>query len=237
MLKLNFPKEDSRFIERSLSRQGLRYIAGVDEAGRGPLAGPVVAAAVILPFQGDLDCIADSKVLSPRRREACDEIIRRHAVAIGIGVVDAEDIDRINILQSTIKAMQLAISQLSPEPDFILIDGNMPVPASVPQQTVPGGDARSISIGAASIIAKVHRDCLMEAYHLQYPLYNFSTHKGYATKEHLEAIRKHGHCPLHRRTFRGVKEYLTGDSPRLFPPDISKQTESLDLFEFKKQDG
>lgn len=236
MLKLNFPKEDSRFLERSLRRQGLKYIAGVDEAGRGPLAGPVVAAAVILPFQGDLDCIADSKVLSAKQREVCDEIIRGHAVAIGIGVVDVQDIDRINILQSTIKAMQSAISQLHPEPDFILIDGNMPVPASVPQQTIPGGDSRSISIGAASIIAKVYRDRLMEAYHNRYPLYNFYRHKGYATKEHLEAIRKYGCCPLHRRTFRGVREYLTPASAEL-PSDTAEKSETLDLFEFKKQDG
>lgn len=236
MLKLNFPKEDSRFLERSLRRQGLKYIAGVDEAGRGPLAGPVVAAAVILPFQGNLDCIADSKALSANQREVCDEIIRGHAVAIGIGVVDVQDIDRINILQSTIKAMQSAISQLIPEPDFILIDGNMPVPASVPQQTVPGGDSRSISIGAASIIAKVYRDRLMEAYHCQYPLYNFSRHKGYATKEHLEAIRKHGCCPIHRRTFRGVREYLAPASVEL-PSDTAGKSETLDLFEFKKQDG
>ncbi len=222
------PNRDLWRFEKRLYRNGVKHAAGVDEVGRGPLAGPVVAAAVILPPAGDFEGVADSKVLSARRRAACDDLIRRQAVAIGIGLVDEREIDEINILQAAVKAMQQAVSQLDPEPEYILVDGIWPIPVLIPQEAIPGGDGRSISIAAASIIAKVYRDALMDKYHEEYPQYNFARHKGYATKEHLDAIQKYGCCPIHRRTFRGVKEHLAG---ALQSPDgRSGRAHSLDLF-------
>ena len=188
--------------------QGVPLIAGVDESGRGPLAGPVVAAAVILPPGFDLPGLKDSKRLTPEVRTALDELIRRQALAFAIRAMGARQIERLGILAASLKAMALAIKDLSPIPEMVLVDGHQPLPLAYPQQPVIKGDDLCPSISAASILAKVHRDRLMEAYHRLFPQYNFAQHKGYATPEHLEALRCWGPCELHRRTFRGVKEWV-----------------------------
>lgn len=193
-----------RLHEREVYRRGFRLISGIDEAGRGPLAGPVVAAAVILPKRVSLPGVTDSKCLTPAQREELDEKIRSRAAAIGIGVVDNLEIDRINILQATFRAMMAAIEQLPIQPDFLLIDGPYKLPLAIEQKGIPRGDSLSLSIASASIIAKVHRDRIMCECHEQFPQYGFDSHKGYATAQHCEALRKHGPCPLHRMTFRRV---------------------------------
>lgn len=183
-------------------------IAGIDEAGRGPLAGPVVAAAVVLPagyFNGE---IKDSKKLTARQRERLYERIHQESLAVGIGVVEAPIIDRINILQATLFAMREAVSSINPPPDFLLVDGRDRIPLEIPQETIIGGDSRSISIAAASIIAKVSRDRIMEIYHRQFPQYNFRQNKGYPTKEHREAIRRYGWCKIHRRSFNLLGDFI-----------------------------
>jgi ribonuclease HII len=185
---------------------GARHVAGVDEVGRGPLAGPVVAAAVILPVDFRTDGINDSKKLSAKQRERAFARICRLASGIGLGVIDAEIIDRINILQASLLAMATAIDQLHPQPDYLLVDGNQPVKRPIPQMTLTRGDSRSVSIAAASIVAKVTRDRLMEAYHRCYPAYGFDRHKGYPTRAHREAVRALGGCPIHRRSFKGVAD-------------------------------
>lgn len=187
---------------------GYRKIAGVDEAGRGSLAGPVVAAAVIFPFNFQISGIKDSKKLSFRKRENFFGKIFEKAEAVGVGVVDQDEIDQINIGQAGLKAMQLAIFDLGYQVDWLLVDGIVPLPTFTPQKVIKGGDNLSHSIAAASIIAKVTRDRIMIDYHSKYPNYNFARHKGYGTKEHREAIRRYGPCKIHRKTFRGVREYL-----------------------------
>lgn len=187
--------------------QGYRHVAGIDEAGRGPLAGPVVAAAVILPADFDLPGLTDSKKLSPRQRERLFPLIRQQAVAVGLGLAAADEIDRRNILQATLLAMSLAVQRLRVPADFLLIDGITPVPLSTPQRTLKQGDSRSLSIAAASIIAKVVRDRMMEGYERRHPGYGFAAHKGYGCASHLAAIAALGPSPLHRRTFRGVREH------------------------------
>ena len=189
------------FFEERACRQGHRYIAGIDEAGRGPLAGPVVAAAVVLPENYRHPEITDSKKLTPRKREKLLEVIRAEAVAVGVGVMDAGIIDEINILRATLRAMTEAIADLGIVPDYLLVDGNRRIPVNIPQETIVKGDSRSISIAAASIVAKVSRDHIMEMYHRQFPYYNFLKNKGYGTEEHRQAIREHGLCKIHRRTF------------------------------------
>jgi ribonuclease HII len=179
-------------------------IAGLDEAGRGPLAGPVVAAAVVLPKRARLQGVDDSKKLSAGQREEAFSLLNEKARAVGIGIVEAQEIDRLNILQASLKAMQLAVENLPVRPDFLLIDGIHSLSLPLAQQPIPKGDQRCLSIAAASIMAKVTRDRLMMAYHDQYPQYNFAQHKGYGTKEHLQAIRKYGCCPLHRQSFRAI---------------------------------
>ncbi len=196
------------YFEGMYRRRGYRRIAGVDEVGRGPLAGPVVAAAVILPEKGISAKLLDSKQLSPQQREDLYPLILSQALAVGVGTVGPEEIDRVNILQATFQAMIQAIGHLPFPPDFLLIDGNQGLKFSVPQKPIPKGDRLSNSIAAASIVAKVTRDRMMDEYHQQYPQYNFAKHKGYGTKEHQEAIKVFGICDLHRKTFRGVKEYL-----------------------------
>ena len=184
---------------------GHRLIAGLDEVGRGPLAGPVVAACVVLPDDFPLDGINDSKKLTERQRERAEVRIRAEAVAIGLGVVEPETIDRINILQATRLAMRQAFLQIDPFPDCVLIDG-LPVP-SFPcpnQQAIVGGDGLCASIAAASIVAKAARDRMMCAYDAVYPEYGFAGHKGYGAAKHLEALRVHGPCPIHRRSFSPV---------------------------------
>jgi len=197
-------ERDPLLLERRALLQGCRRVAGIDEVGRGPLAGPVVAAAVVLPLEARLPGVRDSKRLSAARREACLQDILACALDVGVGTVEAEEIDRINILQATLKAMVQAVEALAIVPDHLLIDGIHPVPVSLSQQTVPQGDRRCLSISAASIVAKVHRDRFMCDQNDLYPAYGFRRHKGYGTREHLEALRRYGPCPLHRRSFRGV---------------------------------
>ncbi len=180
-------------------------IAGVDEAGRGPLAGPVYAAAVILDPRIDIPGIDDSKRLSPARREAVEKNIRRHALAFALARVEACDIDRINILQATMEAMRKALLSLEPLPHRALIDGNRCPPLPFPAQAVIGGDRRVASIGAASIIAKVARDRAMVDLDRLYPRYGFARHKGYGTRVHLKALQAYGPTPEHRRSFAPVR--------------------------------
>ena len=188
-------------FEKIAYQEGYQFIAGIDEAGRGPLAGPVVAAAVIFPPDYVNAEIKDSKQLSARKREELYEIIKSEAVAIGMGVVDSDVIDRLNILRATLQAMREAVLELSTSPDFLLIDGLQCIPLLTPQKPLVKGDSRSISIAAASIIAKVSRDRIMEMYHRQFPQYNFRQNKGYGTKEHCSAIEKYGMCKIHRKSF------------------------------------
>lgn len=179
-------------------------IAGVDEAGRGPLAGPVVAAAVVLNPRRPIAGLADSKTLSAARREALAEAIRERATAWSVAVVEPADIDRLNILHATFRAMREALEALGLDPVLVRIDGNGAPDLPWPVQTVIGGDRLDRAISAASILAKVHRDALMVALHEQWPDYGFDRHKGYPTAAHLAALERHGPCPAHRRSFRPV---------------------------------
>lgn len=188
-------------IERELLTQGIRTICGVDEAGRGPLAGPVCAAAVILPPELVIEGLDDSKKLTEAKREALYPVICEQAVAYGIGFSDEREIDEINILQATFAAMRRALEQLAVKPDLALIDGNRATDFGLPVRTVVKGDSLSANIAAASVLAKVSRDRYMTKLAAQYPEYGFEIHKGYGTKRHYEALREHGPCPAHRRTF------------------------------------
>jgi ribonuclease HII len=208
---------DTWVYEKKARADGHLTIAGIDEAGRGPLAGPVVAAAVILPVRFPSSDITDSKQLSPIQRDRLYELIYSQAVAVGIGIVDALEIDRINILRASLLAMAMAALNLDPAPDCLLVDGNVPVPLPLAQQTIVKGDALSLSIAAASIVAKVTRDRLMGRYDQDYPQYGFAGHKGYATHAHREAICRHGCCPIHRRSFKGVKEFSGPPKARQLP--------------------
>ncbi len=198
-------QQDPWYYEALLHDQGFSFVAGVDEVGRGCLAGPVVAAAVILPFDlSDLG-ITDSKALSPLEREALDKEIRARAVAFSIAQVDSVEIDRINILQASLKAMAKAVLSLSPSAAAVLVDGNQSVPnISLPQKTLTKGELRSCSIAAASILAKVYRDRLMVKYSMAWPQYGFERHKGYGTALHRKALEIYGPSPIHRRSFKGV---------------------------------
>ncbi len=191
-------------FEHDTQRNGYQYIAGIDEAGRGPLAGPVVSAAVILPPGFACQGVTDSKKLSEKRRETLFPLIMAQALAVGIGVADHREIDRINILAASLLSMKRAVQNLAVGPDFLLVDGKFTIDMDLPQQAIVKGDSRSISIAAASIIAKVTRDRYMAKLHQTYPLYNFIQHKGYPTKAHKQAIIEHGPCPFHRTTFNGV---------------------------------
>lgn len=188
-------------IENSLKGKGFKYIAGVDEAGRGPLAGPVYAAAVILPDGAELTGINDSKKLTPKKREELFEKITEIAISYAIFSVDEKKIDEINILNATHKAMNGAVNSLSQKPDYVIIDGNSIKGMEIDHETVVKGDAKSISIAAASILAKVSRDRYIDKMGEVYPEYGFEKHKGYGTKAHTDAILKYGVCPIHRRTF------------------------------------
>jgi ribonuclease HII len=192
------------FYESLVRKAGYRLIAGVDEAGRGPLAGPVVAAAVILPEDVILDGVRDSKEMTESAREKAFSLIHEKALSVGVGVVSAEDIDRTNILRASLQAMKLAILSLDPQPEFCLVDGIHPVPVPIPYRCLKKGDRRSHSISAASIVAKVYRDRIMGSFHEKFPGYGFSENKGYGTAQHLAALREQGACPIHRMTFRGV---------------------------------
>lgn len=178
--------------------------AGVDEAGRGPLAGPVVAAAVILDKSKEIKGLNDSKKLSQKRRDELFDRIINDSLTFGIGIVDNLQIDKINILQAALKAMEIAVDNLNQTPDFIFIDGNQKISLELPQRSITKGDSKCASIAAASIMAKVTRDRIMAEYDSKFPNYNFLKHKGYPTKNHYEMIKKFGPCPIHRKTFKGV---------------------------------
>jgi len=200
-------ESDLWLFEKEAVNQGYHAVAGVDEVGRGPLAGPVISAAVILPANFSADGITDSKKLTPRKRDRFYDIIYEQALSVGIGIIEPLEIDRVNILQASLRAMVMAIENLRPDPDYVLIDGSHRIPMKLPQQTITKGDSRSISVAAASIVAKVTRDRLMERYQPYYPEYGFPGHKGYPTKAHKTSIREWGVSPIHRRSFRGVKEF------------------------------
>ena len=202
------PPQPMDHFEKMYSDWGYERIAGVDEVGRGPLAGPVVAAAVVLPEEGIGRKLFDSKMISSKMREDLYGLIFSRARGVGIGAIGQEDIDLLNIHQATLKAMTLAVQNLPLVPDFILIDGLHSLQLPISQKPIRKGDQLSNSIAAASIIAKVTRDRMMLEWHQKYPQYNFARHKGYGTKEHRKAIEEFGVCALHRKTFRGVKQYL-----------------------------
>lgn len=189
-------------FEKEAYEKGYTYIAGMDEAGRGPLAGPVVAAAVILPKDCLIEGVNDSKKVSEKKREKLYDDITQNAIAWGVGIVDNQVIDEINILEATRKAMHEAICQLKVKPDYILIDAEKKVDTNgIPYMPIIKGDALSISIAAASIVAKVTRDRMMREYDRMFPVYGFEKHKGYGTKAHIDAIRENGLCMIHRKTF------------------------------------
>jgi len=195
-------------FEKKARDMGHQIVAGIDEAGRGPLAGPVVSAAVILPDGVDLPGVDDSKKLTPAKRNRLYNRLYSVASAIGIGVVDSAEIDRINILQATLRSMAMAVANLQPRPDHLLIDGIFTIASELSQQAIKKGDSLSISIAAASIVAKVTRDRIMTQVDTLFPEFGFCRHKGYPTQTHRAAIIRHGCSPIHRRTFKGVREYL-----------------------------
>ncbi|HUL44868.1 MAG TPA: ribonuclease HII [Bacteroidota bacterium] len=188
-------------IEKALWRNGVEHIAGIDEAGRGPLAGPVVAAAVVFPHDLWIYGVNDSKMLKPRQREELYDIICEAAVGVGVGIVPHDEIDRINIYQATMKAMHEAVEGLGIVPDHLLVDGPRFTGSTFSHTAIVGGDALCFTIAAASIVAKVRRDRLMIQFHEQYPEYGFAKHKGYGTREHCAALRKYGPSPIHRKSF------------------------------------
>lgn len=197
---------DTLFFESQARESGFTAIAGVDEAGRGPLAGPVVAGAVILPAGVSLRDVKDSKKMTEKAREKAFSNISCTALAVGIGVVSHQIIDKKNILIASLEAMKRAVLALEPSPDFLLVDGIQGIALPTPQKSLKKGDQLSLSISAASVMAKVYRDRIMRAYDEQFPVYGFAQNKGYGTARHLEAIKRFGPCPVHRRTFKGVMQ-------------------------------
>ena len=196
-------------LEEQLYRDSYSAVCGVDEAGRGPLAGPVVAAAVIVPNDCQLEGLNDSKKLSELQRERLFDRIIELELTCAVGIIDHECIDRLNILQASLLAMRKAVTELKKPPDFVLVDGNFTIPKlALPQYAVVKGDARCRAIAAASIIAKVTRDKIMDKYQALYPSFSFSQHKGYPTELHLAELKEHGPCEIHRRTFRPVAEIV-----------------------------
>ena len=204
---LNFVGPTNEF-ELEARRCGYRRIAGLDEAGRGPLAGPVVASAVVLPSRCRLIGCDDSKLLSESEREQLYVVIRKRAVSIGIGSATEQEIDRLNILEATRLAMHRALAGLMPKPDCLLIDAISLPACAIPVRSIIKGDALCMSVAAASIVAKVTRDRLMAEYHRAYPHYNFLSHKGYGTEEHLLQLATHGPCQIHRRTYAPVADVI-----------------------------
>jgi len=199
-------------LETLLWRVGIRHVAGVDEVGMGPLAGPVVAAAVVFPPGMGLDGVADSKALKAAVREKLDGEIRRRALAVGIGVVEADEIDRLNIYRAGLCALRRAVDALSLVPGFVLVDGREIPDLPIPQSAYPKGDSFVCSIAAASIVAKVYRDAIMRELDGRYPGYGFAHHMGYSTREHFAAIREHGPSPIHRRSFAPVRAAARGEA-------------------------
>lgn len=196
-------KIDNYKYELELWNKGINLIAGVDEVGRGPLIGPVVAAAVILPKDFVLEGLTDSKKLSEKKREAFYQIIKEKAISIGVGVIDEKRIDEINIYEATKEAMIMAINNLNPKPEHVLIDA-MPLDLTIPTTSIIKGDLLSISISAASVIAKVERDHMLYVIDKEYPMYDLKNNKGYGTKKHLEAIKKYGITKYHRLSYKPV---------------------------------
>ncbi len=201
-------ERDKLAYEKEMLALGAEYIAGVDEVGRGPFAGPVVCAAVIMPLDAEnlIDGVDDSKKIKEERREQLAALIRERAVAYKICEESPETIDEINILEATKRCMKRAVEGLSVQPDIVFVDGNFRIDIELPQQNIVRGDALSYSIGAASLLAKVYRDSLMREYDKQYPQYGFARHKGYGTAVHIRALKEFGPCPIHRKTF--IKKIL-----------------------------
>lgn len=202
--------KNNLFYEKSVWLKGNDFIAGIDEVGRGPLAGPVVACAVIFPKGFYLEEIDDSKKLSSKKREELFDIINKEAISVGLGLIREDVIDRINIRQATFLAMKKAITRLKIQPDCLLVDGEKIPQISIPQIPIIKGDSLSFTISSASIIAKVIRDRLMDKYHRLWPEYNFRSHKGYGTKEHLLSLGKYGVCPIHRKSYKPVRDAMGG---------------------------
>jgi len=196
--------KDNQFYEFQARLAGYSFVAGIDEAGRGPLAGPVVASAVILPEDISLPGVRDSKKMSERAREEAFSLIESKAIGFSLAVVSSQEIDKVNILQATRKAMKEAALTLDPQPDYLLIDGISPVDLPIHHRCIVKGDDLSLSISAASVLAKVYRDRIMCQYHILYPHYGFSSNKGYGTPGHIKAITRFGPCHIHRLTFKGV---------------------------------
>lgn len=200
--------------EKELFQAGYNLIGGIDEAGRGPLAGPVVAACVVIDknfiISGpELELVRDSKKLTAAKREKIFAVIKEKTLAVTIGVIDHQIIDKVNILQATFLAMKKAIDEMATIPDYILVDGGLRIPRlNIPQEAIKEGDNKIFCIAAASIIAKVSRDYLMAEINKKYPKYNFAQHKGYGTKDHLAKILEHGPCPVHRRSFAPIKDMI-----------------------------
>lgn len=199
-----------RHFETDAQQKGFNFIAGIDEAGRGPLAGPVVSAAVILPNDFSHPLINDSKKLSEKARESLFTLIHDNALSVAVGISSSREIDDINILQASLLSMKRAVQNLDRVPDYLLIDGKFTLEMDIRQSAIIKGDSKSISIAAASIIAKVSRDRIMARLHDRFPGYGFLRHKGYPTRAHKQAIIDLGPCPFHRKTFRGVKEVIHG---------------------------
>ena len=200
---------DNYMYERELREKGIKFIAGVDEVGRGPLVGSVVAACVVLPDKFNLDGLTDSKKLSEKKRDFFFDEIKRQALGIGIGIIDEKKIDEVNIYEATKLAMKMAISECNKQIkiEHVLIDA-MPLELDIPTTSIIKGDLKSITISAASVIAKVTRDRMLYELDLKYPMYDFKNNKGYPTKKHLEAIAKYGIIPEHRRSYGPVKKYI-----------------------------
>ena len=199
--------EDLYIYEKELIDKGIKLIGGIDEVGRGPLVGPVVAACVILPLNYKLEGLTDSKKLSEKKREKFFEILQKDAISIGVGIIDEKKIDEVNIYEATKLAMAEAFNKMKVKPEHVLIDA-MPLDLDIPHTSISKGDAKSLSIAAASVIAKVTRDRMMLELDKKYPMYNYKSNKGYPTKEHVEAINKYGITNLYRKSFRPVKDYL-----------------------------
>ena len=200
-------KDDLYTYERELINRGITLIAGVDEVGRGPLVGPVVTSAVILPLNYQLEGLTDSKKLTEKKRDKFYEIIMRDAISVGIGIIDAKTIDEVNIYEATKLAMKEAINNLKIKPEYVLIDA-MPLDINIPTTSIIKGDAKSLSIAAASVIAKVTRDRMMYELDKKYPMYNYKKNKGYPTKEHIELLNKYGLIEGYRLSYGPVREYL-----------------------------
>ena len=199
--------EDLYLYEKDLIKQNIKLIGGIDEVGRGPLVGPVVAACVILPLNYKLEGLTDSKKLSEKKREKFFEILKKDAISIGVGIIDEKKIDEVNIYEATKLAMTEAFNNMKIKPEHVLIDA-MPLELTVPTTSIIKGDAKSLTIAAASVIAKVTRDHMMDELHEKYPYYNFKKNKGYPTKEHVEAINKYGIISEHRKSYGPVKDYI-----------------------------